>query len=101
MKENVGRTDRIMRLALGPAMIALGYAGLGGDRGRPAGLATMLGGALVLESGVTRVCPLNAVLGIDTRSDAERLRDHTALTPPNAWERPLDVEENAMRSYPV
>jgi hypothetical protein len=27
----------------------------------------MIGGALVIESAITRVCPLNALLGIDTR----------------------------------
>lgn len=67
MKENVGTADRIVRSVAGPALIAAGYARLGGRHGQPAGLAAMMAGALVVESAVTRVCPLNAALGIDTR----------------------------------
>jgi uncharacterized membrane protein len=67
MKENVGTTDRVVRSVLGPALLVLGYRRLGARRGRLAGLATMIAGTLVIESAVTRVCPLNAALGIDTR----------------------------------
>jgi hypothetical protein len=35
-------------------------------------------GTIVTESAVTRVCPLNAVLGRDTRSQDDRLRDSRA-----------------------
>jgi uncharacterized membrane protein len=67
MKENVGTTDRVVRSVLGPALLVLGYRRLGARRGRLAGLATMIAGTLVIESAVTRVCPLHAALGIDTR----------------------------------
>jgi hypothetical protein len=67
MKENVGTEDRVMRSLLGPALVVAGYTRLGGSRGRLAGLAAMVGGALIVESAITRVCPLNALLGIDTR----------------------------------
>jgi uncharacterized membrane protein len=74
MKENVGNRDRWMRSIVGPAMLAIGYSVLRGRRGRLPGLATMIGGALVAESAVTRVCPLNAALGIDTRERRWPLR---------------------------
>lgn len=67
MKENVGRADQIMRSIVGPGLVALGYSKLGGDYGRPAGLLTMLAGWSVIESAITRTCPINALLGLDTR----------------------------------
>jgi hypothetical protein len=67
MKENVGTADRTLRSLVGPALLVLGYSRLGGRHGRTAGLGAMIAGALVIESAVTRVCPLNAMLGIDTR----------------------------------
>jgi hypothetical protein len=69
MKENVGRTDRRMRAAVGPALFALGYTRFGGREGRVGGLALMIAAALVVESAITRVCPVNALLGIDTTED--------------------------------
>lgn len=66
MRENVGGMDRTMRLAMGPGLLALGYTALGGSRGRPAGLLAMIAGALVTETGITRVCPVNEAMGLDT-----------------------------------
>ena len=66
MRENVGGADRGMRAVVGPALLALGYAKWGGNRGSLPGLLAMLSGALVTETAVTRVCPLNEILGIDT-----------------------------------
>lgn len=67
MRENVGNTDRTIRSIAGPVLIGLGYTALGGNKGRPGGLATMILGTLIVESAITRVCPANALLGIDTR----------------------------------
>lgn len=66
MRENVGGADRLLRAIAGPALIAAGYARWGGSEGQPMGLLAMLAGALVTETAVTRVCPLNEALGIDT-----------------------------------
>lgn len=74
MKENVGKVDRLARWVVGPALMALGYARWGGNRGEWGGLGAMLSGTLLLESAVTRVCPMNAVLGIDTRRP-EQIRE--------------------------
>lgn len=88
MKENVGPMDRLLRAVVGPGLVALGYATLGGNRGKLGGLAAMLGGALIVESAITRVCPLNHLLGIDTRPPRQRLRDleetirHARWSPP-------------------
>ncbi|CAN5797909.1 hypothetical protein BH23GEM3_BH23GEM3_02110 [soil metagenome] len=67
MKENVGTTDRVLRSIVGPAFLALGYTRLHGNEGSLAGLAAIAGGALILESAITRTCPVNAMLGINTR----------------------------------
>lgn len=67
MKENVGTEDRIVRSLAGPALFGIGYTRLKGRNGKAAGLATMLFGALLIESAITKVCPLNAMLGINTQ----------------------------------
>ena len=67
MKENVGKKDRLIRTVAGPALMGLGYFLLGGNRGRIGGLATIVTGTLVAESALTKVCPVNALLGVDTR----------------------------------
>jgi hypothetical protein len=79
MKENVGRIDQLGRLILGPALAVAGYTTLGGSCGRVRGLAALVAGALILESAVTRVCPLNGLLRLDTRSSRLRDRDLQAL----------------------
>lgn len=71
MRENVGGADRMMRAVAGPALLAMGYARWGGREGDVLGLLAMLGGALITETAITRVCPLNEALGVDT---ARRVR---------------------------
>ena len=67
VKENVGQTDQAVRAALGPMLLLAGFTLLDGKRGRPLGLAAMVSGALITETAMTRTCPLNELLGIDTR----------------------------------
>ena len=66
MKENVGGADRMARAVAGPVLIALGYARLGGDEGSLPGLLAILGGAFLVETAITRVCPVNELAGVDT-----------------------------------
>jgi hypothetical protein len=66
MKENVGRNDQTMRALVGPLLLTAGYALLGGKRGKGKGLMAMVAGAMLTETAITRTCPLNEVLGIDT-----------------------------------
>lgn len=67
MKENVGTIDRVGRSFTGSALLVLGYEAWGGSKGSPAGLAAMIAATAILESVITRVCPLNALFGLDTR----------------------------------
>lgn len=67
MKENVGKKDRLARSIIAPALIGLGYTVLGGNKGRLGGLAAIVVGTLIAESAITKVCPANAMLGVDTR----------------------------------
>lgn len=67
MKENVGKKDRFIRSIVGPGLITFGYSGLGGNRGRLTGLAAIVVGTLITESAITKVCPVNAIFGLDTR----------------------------------
>ena len=74
MQENIGRIDRVVRSFVGPALTGLGYMQL--RRGNLVlGAAGVALGAVIIETAVTRVCPFNAILGLDTRSEEERLRD--------------------------
>jgi hypothetical protein len=94
MRENVGRVDQVARWIAGPALMSLGYRRLGGRRGRKAGLAAMVGGALLVESATTRVCPLNALMGIDSRSEVERARDRRAALADDAR---IDADQISQR----
>ncbi len=75
MKENVGTVDRIGRSVVGPALMAVGYQRWGGRHGNLSGLLAIVGGALIIESAITRVCPINGLLGLDTRSPDQIERD--------------------------
>jgi hypothetical protein len=91
MKENVGRADRAMRLVLGPALAGAGLGLLGAGRGNAAGVAALVAGVLVLESGITRTCPLNQLAGIDTREADLRARDRTEELRAVAGDAPTPV----------
>ncbi len=93
MKENVGRIDRGIRFVVGPALAAVGYSKLGGNEGRLAGLAAIVIGSAILDSAITRVCPMNRLLHIDTRTRRERARDAAAFVAaaPNPFIIPDDL----------
>jgi hypothetical protein len=90
VKENVGSTDRVVRSLAGTLLILLGYTRLGARRGRLPGLFGIAGGAMLLESAVTRVCPLNALLGWDSRTPHEIARDwRDLIDEPNRFPRAM------------
>jgi uncharacterized membrane protein len=66
MKENVGPADRAIRSVAGPALVLLAVTRLGATRGRLAGLGALIAGVLIAESALTKTCPLNAALGVET-----------------------------------
>ncbi len=81
MQQNVGETDRWVRIGLGSALAVAGALSL--HRGKVAPVLLLGSSALLLESAITRVCPVNALLGRDTRSqDPDRFsRRFGARTP--------------------
>nr|WP_254830508.1 DUF2892 domain-containing protein [Haloglomus salinum] len=73
MEKNVGGYDRIARLVVGPILLIVGVAVLGGFLSIASGTtATAIGvvaalvGAILLVTGATQTCPLNSILGVDT-----------------------------------
>ncbi len=71
MKCNVGGWDRRVRLAAGAAALGIGLFGRLSSRRR----ALVLGiGAIPLGTGLTRYCPLNGALGINTCEPSARLK---------------------------
>jgi hypothetical protein len=66
MQENVGSTDQWLRIAVGGALV-LGATRSLGARGAFASGLILATGALLLQTAVTRVCPVNAALRLDTR----------------------------------
>ncbi|MFA9430453.1 DUF2892 domain-containing protein [Egicoccus sp. AB-alg2] len=68
MQENVGDLDQRLRTAVGLGLVVGALGPFGARDGRGIGLAALVGGALALESAVTRTCPVNAWLGLDTRA---------------------------------
>ena len=63
MTANVGTTDRVIRVVLGIALIALGFGHIvtGGWA-----IAAYIVGAVALVTGVFRYCPAWTVFGINT-----------------------------------
>lgn len=62
-KTNEGSLDRGLRIALGLALLILGFGGvIGGGLGLVVGIV----GLIPLVTGIVGWCPLYAVLGIDS-----------------------------------
>lgn len=89
MQKNVGGTDRIARLVVGPVLILAGIAGYAGllalavgplPQALTAGIVLLVG-AVLLVTGLIQRCPLNRVLGFNTyrRKVARETEDRTGL----------------------
>jgi len=63
---NVGRFDRNIRLGLGLVLVAASFFMLGGP-GTTAGLLTIIVGAVLVVTALTKFCPLYKLLGLSTR----------------------------------
>ncbi|MCU4801743.1 DUF2892 domain-containing protein [Halobacteria archaeon HArc-gm2] len=68
MKYNIGGADRTVRLAVGGLLAAIGGGSLAGalETGPLVGVLALLVGAVLIGTGLTRVCLVYRVLGIDT-----------------------------------
>jgi len=76
MQENVGNVERWGRAALGSVLIAGSIRAI--MRKRPTAAAALgATGAVLLETAITRVCALNALLGIGTRVGASGQQERT------------------------
>jgi len=84
MQENVGNTDRLLRIGIGASLATIGLLRLKSGHVGPA--LFLAAGALLLESAITRVCPVNSLLGLDTRALGEGSTGTPALSdaPPQA-----------------
>jgi hypothetical protein len=63
LKQNVGGYDRAARIVGGSLLLAIGL--LRRRAGRASGLLSAVG-AMALETGLVRFCPINRALGIQT-----------------------------------
>ena len=68
MKSNVGATDRNVRLPLGVLLVAVGVAVFAGplELGPVVGVIALVLGAVLVGTGLTRVCLLYRLVGVDT-----------------------------------
>jgi uncharacterized membrane protein HdeD (DUF308 family) len=64
-KHNVGRTDRIIRVILGVVLIGNVFFAIQ----HPIGWI----GVILVVTGIAGICPLYSLLGINTKSAAERV----------------------------
>lgn len=81
MQENVGNADRLLRIGIGVSLISVALTRL--KRGRLGPALLFASGALLLESAITRVCPVNSLLGIDTRKGSGLSGASAKLTAPD------------------
>jgi len=90
MEKNVGRTDRMVRLALGGLLAlvgVLGYAGFVplaflGIGQALAAVVVFVVGVVLLATGATSTCLVYRVLGVDTRGGAGATEGEAAAEKP-------------------
>jgi len=63
---NVGRYDRNIRLGLGLVLVSTSFIMLGG-LSTNTGLLTIIVGAVLVVTGLTKFCPFYKLLGLSTR----------------------------------
>lgn len=89
MKKNVGGTDRIARVIIGPILILAGIAGYAGfltlavgplPQALTAGVVVLVG-IVLLTTGLVQQCPLNSVLGFNTyrQKDTREVEDSRGI----------------------
>ena len=67
LQVNESTPDRIIRIVVGIALLALAFAGVAGG---PVAILAWVVGAILLVTGVTGFCPLYALLRISTKRTA-------------------------------
>jgi hypothetical protein len=80
MKKNVGGYDRLGRLVIGALLVLAGIAGYAGLLGVAVGpipqalgaVVLILIGAILVVTGYMQTCPINSLLGVNTRGSGDR-----------------------------
>ncbi|MFW6435600.1 MAG: YgaP family membrane protein [Halovenus sp.] len=70
MENNVGASDRTVRIGAGLLLLALGVAILAGvvETASLAGIVAAVAGLVLFATGTMRMCPIYRLLGVDTCS---------------------------------
>jgi hypothetical protein len=97
MKENVGAREQAVRALIGPLLMGRGLR----RRHRLTGLAALVAGAMITGTAITRVCPVNRLLGINNRRDRPHAGSteqhlHGAAAEPD-WEKSTGMPAAAAR----
>lgn len=64
---NVGSFDRILRIILGAALLALPFVWGGIAPQAVAGIAAIVAGLVLIVTAIVKFCPIYGVLGLRTR----------------------------------
>ncbi len=89
---NVGGWDRGIRLILGVLLLVLGFAGI--FKGALAIIGYIIG-AIALVTGLVTYCPINALLGFDTRKTGVALESDTQKSSKSASDNTPEQAESA------
>lgn len=76
MEQNVGFTDRYLRLTLGSLALAIGAARLARNPD-VTGVALGLLGGMTLADGILGTCPYYSMVGINTQNEEPQYQEHT------------------------
>jgi membrane-bound ClpP family serine protease len=71
MQLNVGSTDRLIRIILGAALIALPLFGIVSSFASTLGIVMAIVGAVFVVTGFVSFCPLYRIIGASTKSDTQ------------------------------
>jgi hypothetical protein len=74
LEQNVGFTDRYLRLSLGSLALAVGAARLARNPDLT-GITLGLLGGMALADGVLGTCPFYSMMGVDTREEGRQFED--------------------------
>lgn len=107
---NVSEVERIVSLAAGGSLVALGLLGRGRRLGAPSAVAALAAGAALVYRGASGHCPIFEMLGVSTAGSGEGPKRSSTLAEatPRAADREADwrddhdiVQEASEESFPA
>lgn len=99
MEQNIGLTDRYVRITLGGLLLAASAARLARRGAGAGGMAVGLLGGMMLAEGVLGNCPLYRLLGINTNSDGHHCCDSQCECADHQNNEPDATETDVMEPY--